>query len=170
MFSKLFAGITGCLLFANLISHANGLIPFNSTPGVHAVYRGIWAVFDNPAGIAEQDAFSAGVSYHSRFMLKELSDQAFAFTLPVKRVGCLGMGYHQFGYSLYKEQYAGLVYARSFGPVVSAGIRFDYIATHFGNEYSSDNLITGSAGVMARITESLRVGVSIFNPQRSAMS
>jgi len=99
-----------------------------------------------------------------------MSEQAFALALPVKKVGCIGLGYHQFGYSLYKEQHAGLVYARSFDSVVSAGIRFDYVSTRFGNDYGQAGLLTGSAGIIARITEALRVGVSIFNPQRSAVS
>jgi len=170
MFSKLFRGFTACLILSNLNSHSTGLIPYNGTPGVHAVYRGIWAVFDNPAGIAEQTAFSTGISYQSQFLMQELSTKALAMVIPMKKVGNLGVGYQQFGYELYKDQRGCLVYSKSFGTAVSAGVRFDYIASKFGGEYGSTSAITGSVGVIARITEAVRVGASVFNPQRAKFS
>ena len=169
MFSKLFTGITGCLIISNF-AFSNGLIPFGGTPGVHAVYRGIWAVFDNPAGLADQTSFSTGISYHSQFLMQELSTKALAMVVPMKKAGNLGLGFQQFGYALYKDQRACLVYAKSFGPAVSAGIRFDYLATRFGENYGGASTISGSAGVIARVTEAIRIGVTVFNPQRAKFS
>lgn len=170
MFSKLFAGLTGCLLMSNLFSFSNGLLPFSATPGVHGVYRGLWAVFDNPAGIAQKKSFTAGASYQSRFLLQQLSAKAFAVVMPAGNVGGFGFGYQQFGYELYREQRACALYSRTFGTIVSAGIRFDYLSMRFGDTYGKTGIFTGSAGVIAKVTDELRVGVSVFNPQRAKVS
>ncbi len=170
MFLKFFAGITGCLLVSNLFSFSNGLLPFGATPGVNGVYRGLWAVFDNPAGIAQEKNFTAGASYQSRFLLQQLSTKALALVMPAGNVGGFGFGYQQFGYELYREQRVCALYSRSFGTIVSAGIRFEYLSMRFGDTYGKTGMFTGSAGVIAKVTDELRVGVSIFNPQRVKFS
>jgi hypothetical protein len=124
----------------------------------------------NPAGIAEEQAFSAGSYYQSVFLMKQLSAAGFACVLPAGKAGNVGVAYKQFGYSLYKEQIAGLAFSRAFGTAVSVGIRFDYLSTRFGNDYGGSSTFTGTAGLIARVTESLRLGVSVFNPQRALMS
>ncbi len=170
MFFKLFNRIVLCALFSNISASGTGIFPFSGTTNVHAINRGIWAVFDNPAGITDETTFTSGFSYHSRFLMQEVSAKAFAVIVPLKKAGNAGIGYQQFGYSLYKEQHASVVFARNFGSAVSAGLRFDYLATRFGGDYGSTSAITGSAGVLARITSSIRVGVSVFNPQRAKFS
>jgi hypothetical protein len=162
LYSLLLSGILNC--------NAGDIIPFSSTPGVHAIYRGLWAVFDNPAGCAQQTSFTAGAAYHSTFLLNEMAEQSFAVLLPIKKAGTTGLGYQQYGYSLYKEQRACLLFSRSFGTQVDAGVRLDYLSTRFGNDYGHSSAFTGSAGILFRITEPVRVGVSVFNPQRAALS
>lgn len=166
MFFKLFTGITCCLSLSTLSLFSTGIFPHSVAPGVHAIHRGLWAVFDNPAGMAEQSAFSFGFSYHSGFLMEQVSSKSLALGFPLKKAGVIGFGYRQFGYSLYKDQHACLAFARSFGTAVTAGLRFDYLATRFGGEYGGTSAFTGSAGLIARITNSIRVGASIFNPQR----
>ncbi len=170
MFSKFFSGITGCLILANLCASSNGLFPFGGTPGVHGVYRGIWAVFDNPAGLAEEKYFSAGVSYQSRFLMQQLATKALAVVIPAKRAGNFGLGYQQFGYELYRDQRFCATFSRTFGGAVSAAIRLDYLAVRFGDDYGNSGAITGSAGVIAKVTDAIRVGVSVYNPQRAKFS
>jgi len=156
--------------FSKFQSFSQGLIPFNGTPGVHAVYRGIWAVFDNPAGLSQEGAFSAGISYNSRFLMDELSAKAIAVVVPMKKAGNVGFGYQQFGYALYKDQHACLLYSKSFGANIAAGIRFDYLSTAFGGDYGNAAALTGSAGVIVRVSENIRLGATVFNPQRVEFS
>ncbi len=168
MFRNYFIGFTWFLL--PVICSAGNLVPFSASPGVHAVYRGIWSVFDNPAGCSQQTSFTAGSAYHSAFLLNEMAEQSFALLLPINKIGVTGLGYQQFGYSLYKEQRVCILFSRSFGTQVEAGVRLDYLSTRFGNDYGHSNAITGSAGILFRITEPIRVGVSVFNPQRAMFS
>jgi len=170
MLSKFFVSIAGYFIFSVFNLLGEGLVPYGGNPGVHAVYRGIWAVFDNPAGIAEQSSFEAGISYHTAFLLQELSDKSLAVVVPMGNVGIAALGYQQFGYALYKEQHGSLVYSRTFGGVVNAGIRFDYLTTKFGNDYGATTAVTGSAGLIARVTENVRIGLSVFNPQKVKFS
>ena len=168
---RIFFLITTSIAFSGSIKcHAGGIIPFSATPGVHAVYRGLWSVFDNPAGCARLSSFTAGAAYHSTFLLNEMAEQSFGLVLPLKKYGNAGLCYQQFGYSLYKEQRACLLFARSFGTVVEAGVRLDYLSTRFGQDYGNSNTITGSAGIIFRVTEPIRVGVCVFNPHRAAFS
>ena len=170
MFFKFFTGITCCLILSNLYSSGNGLTPQTLLTGVPAIHRSMWSVMGNPAGFAEEKSFSASSYYQSVFLLKQTSATGFVVVVPAGKVGNIGAVYRQFGYSLYKEQMASVAFSRTFGSVVSAAIRFDYLATRFGNEYGHSGAFTGSAGLIARFTESLRLGVCVFNPQRTPLS
>ena len=78
----------------------------------------IWSIFNNPAGMAKQSVFSAGVNYENRYLMKELGLKSAALLVP-SRFGVLGLSFNQFGYSLYNENKIGLAYARSFGEIIS---------------------------------------------------
>ncbi len=169
MYSNLFSGLLGGLLLLPAIGNSINL-PSNPTLGTASLSNGLWSVLNNPAGLPGDGKFSTGFYHDRTFLMKELATSSFAISLPVKSNGAFGIGYKQFGYSLYKEMDVGFCYGMKFGSAVTAGVRFDYLSTRFGNEYGNAYAMTGSAGILIQLTRELQTGFYLHNPQRSKFS
>jgi hypothetical protein len=124
-----------------------------------------WSIQNNPAGIATQRSFAAGIAYQSRFMMKELGLKSVAAVVPLN-FGVIGVSFNQFGYNLYNENKLGIAYARSFGEKYRLGLQLDYLANHFAEGYENFNTVTFELGAQADVTESLSVGAYVFNLPR----
>lgn len=131
--------------------------------GCSAASRGLWAMQNNPAGMANLDRFSFGLYYENRWFLSETAYKCGAVALPVK-FGCLGLSFNQFGSSKYSENKFGLAYAKDFGPYFQMGLQLDYLSIHVGNDYGRQRAVTFELGIQSQVTEKLRVGTYIFNP------
>jgi len=166
---KLFSGLIGGLILLPAICNSTNL-PSNPTLGTSSNSNGLWSVLNNPAGLPGDGKFATGFYHDRTFLMKELATTAFAISLPVKSKGAFGIGYKQFGYKLYKEVDVGLCYSMKFGSSVTAGVRFDYLSTRFGNEYGSTYAMTGSAGLLIKLTRELQTGFYLHNPQRAKFS
>jgi hypothetical protein len=123
----------------------------------------IWSIFNNPAGMAKQSVFSAGVNYENRYLMKELGLKSAALVLP-SRFGVLGLSFNQFGYSLYNENKIGLAYARSFGEILRIGVQLDYLSTKIAEGYEGANLFTFELGIQSTINDKISLGAYVFNP------
>jgi len=126
----------------------------------------LWSTMNNQAGLSAIKRPTIGINYEYRFMMKELSTKSVAGVFPTK-LGVLGVSYNHFGYSLYSQQKAGLIYARSFGKSIRVGVQLDYLLTSFGNNYGSSGLITFELGIQTDISETITLGAWVFNPIRS---
>jgi len=131
--------------------------------GTSVASRGLWALQNNPAGMANLDQFSFGLYYENRWMLSETAYKSAALALPVK-FGCLGLSFNQFGSSKYSENKFGLAYAKDFGPYLQIGLQLDYMLLSIGNDYGKQSAITFELGIQSQVTEKLRLGTYIFNP------
>ena len=78
--------------------------------GTSVASRGLWALQNNPAGMANLDQFSFGLYYENHWMLKETAFKSAALAVPVK-FGCLGVSFNQFGSWKYSENKFGLAFA-----------------------------------------------------------
>jgi hypothetical protein len=125
--------------------------------------RGLWAMQNNPAGMAYLEKFSFGLYYENRWFLPETAYKSGAIALPTK-FGCLGLSFNQFGSSKYSENKFGLAYAKDFGPYFQMGLQLDYLFIHAGNDYGRQSAITFELGIQSQVTEKLRLGTYIFNP------
>ncbi len=131
----------------------------------------MWAAFNNQAGLSGLKNVNAGAYNEIRYGLKELSLNAFAVAVPVKKIGTFSLSATYFGFSLYNEQKIGLAYARNFGDNISAGVQFDYIATNLSDEYyGRQDAFTVEAGFRAEILPGFILGVHIYNPTRAKLS
>jgi hypothetical protein len=128
-----------------------------------------WSIQNNPAGMALQENIAAGVYYENRFLLPELSLKSAAVIVPAN-FGVLGLSFNQFGYSLYNENKLGIAYARSFGPMLRIGLQLDYLSTRFGNGYEGKDNVTFELGVQSQLTETVILGVFLFNPVKARLS
>lgn len=122
-----------------------------------------WSLHNNPAGFASYKNLSLGISYHNRFLLKELSIKDIGLILPFQK-GNIGMSYSQFGFTNYNENIFGLGIARNFGPNISIGIKLYYLSIKFSGDYEKISTSTFDIGIQYKINESLCLGAYIFNP------
>ena len=124
-----------------------------------------WSRIGSVAGIARMDRPAVGLSFRNNFLLSELSYKSVAFALPVTKNGTIGTSYTHFGNADYNEQRVNLMYAQQFGHLFSLGAEFDYLHSGVSEAgYESANLFTFGVGLQFYPTNTLTVGVHIFNP------
>lgn len=131
--------------------------------GSSVASQGLWALQNNPAGMANLEKISFGLYYENRWMLPETAYKSGAFALPTK-FGCLGLSFNQFGSSKYNENKFGLAYAKDFGRYLQIGLQLDYLLLKIGNDYGSFSAVTFELGIQSQVTDKLTLGTYIFNP------
>lgn len=131
--------------------------------GSSVASQGLWALQNNPAGMANLEKISFGLYYENRWMLPETAYKSGAFALPTK-FGCLGLSFTQFGSSKYNENKIGLAYAKDFGRYLQIGLQLDYLLLKIGNDYGTFNAVTFELGLQSHVTDKLTLGTYIFNP------
>ena len=131
--------------------------------GSSVASQGLWAMQNNPAGMANLDKISLGLYYENRWMLPETAYKCGAFALPTKH-GTLGLSFNQFGSSKYNENKFGLAYAKDFGRYLQIGLQLDYLLLKIGNDYGKFSAVTFELGIQSHVTEKLTLGTYIFNP------
>ncbi len=136
--------------------------------GTAVASRGLWALQNNPAGMANLDQFSFGLYYENHWMLKETAFKSAALAIPVK-FGCLGVSFNQFGSSKYSENKFGLAYAKDFGQYLQIGLQLDYMLLNIGSDYGKQSAVTFELGIQSQVTDKLRLGTYIFNPVNIAL-
>ncbi|MBA3648005.1 MAG: hypothetical protein H0W62_05555 [Chitinophagales bacterium] len=123
-----------------------------------------FSVFNNQAGMAFLQGFSAGLFTQRNFGISELSFSAGGVTLPTKS-GVFGLSAGYFGFSGYNEKKAGLAYSRLFGSKISGGIQIDYLGTSI-SEYGNASAFTFEAGLIVKVSDHFTTGAHVFNPVR----
>ena len=125
---------------------------------------GIWAVSNNPAGLAGIQGWQCGLYYENQWFLKETAYKSGGFAKAFDRIGCFGLMVTQFGWSGQCENLLGLAYARRFGPHLAMGVRADCWWLHLGEGYPDRLAPCITLGAQSQVTEKLMLGVSLFNP------
>ncbi len=131
--------------------------------GSSVASQGLWALQNNPAGMANLEKISIGLYYENRWFLPETAYKCGAFALPTK-FGCLGLSFNQFGSSKYNENKFGLAYAKDFGRYLQIGLQLAYFLLKIGNDYGSYHAVTFELGLQSQVTDRLTLGAYIFNP------
>ena len=131
--------------------------------GSSVASQGLWALQNNPAGMAELEKISLGLYYENRWLLPETAYKCGAFALPTK-FGTLGLSFNQFGSSKYNENKFGLAYAKGFGRYLQIGLQLDYLLLKVGNDYGTFHAFTFELGLQSHVTDKLTLGAYIFNP------
>jgi hypothetical protein len=131
--------------------------------GSSVASQGLWALQNNPAGMANLEKISFGLYYENRWMLSETAYKCGAFALP-SRFGTIGLIFNQFGSSKYNENKFGLAYAKDFGRYLQVGLQLDYLFLKIGNDYSTFQAFTFELGLQSQVTDRLTLGAYVFNP------
>lgn len=129
----------------------------------------IWALSNNPAGLARMRGWQCGLYYENKWMLRETAFKSGGLLKAVDCVGCIGLMVNQFGWSGQSENLLGLAYAREFGPHLAMGVRADCWWLHFGEGYPDRMVPSFMLGIQSQITEKLMLGATLFNPLNTRM-
>ena len=131
--------------------------------------QSLWALTNNPAGLASLQGWNFGLYYENQWMLKETAFKNGSIAKAFEDIGCFGLTVSQFGWSGHSENLLGLAYARSFGPYLEMGLRADCWWLHMGESYR-DRFAPGfMLGIQSQVTEKLRLGATIINPINSSL-
>lgn len=126
--------------------------------------QNVWALQNNPAGIAFLQGWHFGLYYENQWLLKETAFKNGVITKDIKGFGVVGLSVNQFGGSDYHENKFGIAYARDFGPYLQMGLQIDYLLFHLGENYPNRGAPSFELGIQSQITEKLRLGAYLFNP------
>ena len=129
-----------------------------------------WSCHNNQAGLAFYNQMAVGIYGENRFLIKELTQGAFGFVMPVKKAGVFAVNYNYYGFKLYNESKVGLAYAMMLGDRISAGVQLDYLRVAQAENYGNANIFTFEFGLRARIIKELVFGVHVYNPIHAKVS
>ena len=131
---------------------------------VSAPVKGSQSLFGNQAGLAFLGKFTAAASVERRFLLSEMNLVIAGAALRT-RSGVFGVVLQSFGYQEFRQQKAGLSYARMLIENFSVGAQFDYFQTRIP-EYGSAGFVTFEIGIQAILGKQLTVGAHVFSPAK----
>lgn len=131
--------------------------------------QGLWALSNNPSGLADMQGWQCGLYYENLWMLKETAYKSGGFAKAFEGIGCLGLSVTQFGWSGHSESLFGLAYARSFGPHLAMGLRADGWWLHPGEGYPNRFAPGFTLGIQSQVTERLLLGATWINPIQSRL-
>lgn len=138
---------------------SNGLVLFDA-----------WAACQNQAGAAKVQKVSAGAGYHAAYLIPGLGYRAVFAALPLARAGVFSGSYLDAGNDDYREQKAGLGFAKNFGGKIYAGAQLNLLRTSIGSNYGNANHAAFELGFIVPITPKLDIGAHVFNPSRSRLA
>lgn len=126
--------------------------------------QSIWALQNNPAGLACLKGWHFGLYYENQWMLKETAFKSGGLAKTFDGIGCIGLSINQFGGENYSENKFGVAYARGFGPYLQMGLQFDYLLLHWSTDYPNRGAPAFELGIQSQVTKRLRLGAYLFNP------
>lgn len=129
------------------------------------LFTDFWAAENNPAGLGFVKDFGAGISYANHFMLKEFGYKSMVLAYPSQK-GAFGLSIGQFGYNLYNENKVGLSYGQRLSNTFSLGVQLNYLNTQIGEGYGSKSAISGNVGLLAELSDQVKVAAIVINPNR----
>lgn len=126
-----------------------------------AVANDAWAIFYNPAGIANLENREASFSYiPAQFGLTQLSKKGVVYyepSLPVK----FGVGFESFGFELYRENIFKISLAQNFG-LFNLGLGLSYNFVSIKN-YGSAGAFSADLGFISSPVKFLKFGFIVKN-------
>ncbi len=129
----------------------------------------VFAIFNNPSGIAQQNWREIGIYYSpSPFGLSKLANGAGVYHEPTS-IGSFSIAFTTYGFELYRKSSLLLSYAYNLSNRLFLGITTKYHNLKI-ERYGSDNALSISLSSLAYLTNDWRIGFMIDNATRSTYS
>lgn len=103
--------------------------------------------------------------FHHRniYGIRGLAENSFAGGYPFSS-GVMSLAFRSTGFGSYRDQMAGLSFARGFGKRISAGVQLDYLTAASSEADLRARAVTFEAGMIAEPVQNLLMGFHLFNP------
>lgn len=164
------------LIFYLLINRCNATDLTKTVGGRSAAMGGtavceqsIWALQNNPAGLATLQGWHIGLYYENQWLMKETAFKYGGLAKDISGIGCFGLSVCQYGWSQFSENKFGIAYARDFGPYLRIGLQADWLLLHLGEGYANRSVPGFELGIQSQVTEKLLLGAYLFNPLNSRL-
>ena len=165
--------ISVSVLFFFLFLTAFGGDPYRLSAGaeeagmeyVCIMKNGFWSSFQNQALLAGRNSLSFGVNYENRFSIPELGTRSVGLSIPAGKAS-LGAIYSHFGNADFKRDMTGLACGLKLTQNLAAGVQIDYYSERTSGEYNNNQSVTFETGLVVTPSESVRIGIHLFNPFR----
>ncbi len=128
-----------------------------------------WAYHHNPGALGLIKKAEIGVSYSTKYLLKDFQSQGVVYLQPMKK-GVVSFGAQLFGLDALKSERIGIGYSLKLVDKLSLGVQMNYQGLQFGSNYGSKNSATAEAGIYADITDKFKFGASVFNLGRTRLA
>ncbi len=130
-----------------------------------ALENTVFAIFSNPAGLAQLNNREFGVYYSpSPFGLKELSNGYLAYIEPTS-FGNLSVGAYTYGFELYRENQFNIAYSTTINDNIYLGITSFYHSVNIAR-YGNSGVFNIKLGGIFILNKNLLLGFSLHNPLR----
>lgn len=134
-----------------------------SMAGISTVQEDVWAVANNPAGLAGYRHFSLATSAEQRFLMKELGFYSVAVSVPSGK-GSLGLSAMFSGYRSFIDQKLCFSYGGQFGDHLLAGLSLVYIYQKAGAESRPIHQVSYELGTIINLSKKVKLAFAAFNP------
>ncbi|MDR1592173.1 MAG: hypothetical protein LBS16_04730 [Prevotellaceae bacterium] len=126
-------------------------------------YEKAWIPFHNPAALAAQTSAGVQLLYDNRYITRELSNKAMNVWFPTKYFH-IGGSFTHFGFAEYQEMLLAATVARQLGERFRLGIEVDYYTVYLSPTERYAGTLTAHAGCQVKVSETVSIGFSVFNP------
>jgi hypothetical protein len=116
----------------------------------------------NTAALARTVHSELGIYGERRYGLSAISFYSLAAVFP-SRAGNFGLQFSYGGFALYNEYSAGLAYARSLGPGIDLGIRFNGLGVRIP-AYVQSLALNFEGGLILHCSEKVLAGFHLYDP------
>lgn len=161
------------LIFPQMLN-AQGWLPMgarsNSMANATVAISDAWSFHHNPGALGEVKQMAIGVSYENRFLLRELQSQGLVYVQPLKKMGVISIGAQTYGFELYRTNRVGAGYSLQLSEKFFAGVQLNYQGIRLSENYGSKNTVTAELGILGKITDNWRIGMSVFNLGRAKLA
>ncbi len=131
-----------------------------------ALSNDVFSLFNNPAGLSQMNWREVGIYYSpAPFGLSELANGYAAYHEP-SSIGSFSIGGMSYGFDLYRESKIIIGYSYNYLNRIFAGIAINYQTVSIRN-YGNDGAFFLNLGVLAYISNNLRLGFSVQNVNRA---
>lgn len=126
-----------------------------------------WSGVHNPAGLGIYPFFDIALNYSNQFMVPELSTQSIIISIPTS-FGNISPSFSYYGGKLYSESHMMMAYGKMLWKWLSLGINFGYHSQRTDHTSVKESALTCQIGIIFIPANTVRIGIQILNPTRSA--
>lgn len=137
--------------------------PLHGMGNTGLAVESIYSITNNTAGIGNLPSLRLAVAYQPHYMTNKLRTQAVYIAVPTPQIGVFGFGIRNYGIAqLSSFLTANLVYAKSFGGIITSSFSANY-HRYYVRDYISDHTFSIDLGALIRFSETVNVGVMVRN-------